>query len=140
MTETMYLTFERDFRRHFLLWLARLCVFPVAVGQGRRRGRQRERWLERVHKSGRLVLKAYTSKCRGKSQRRQWAIVWPRRVFSQHDGTTSRCCTKRAVRSLGRENSCMQRTDPVAEGAQTHVAEANLTQMRSDIFNYVFHF
>ena len=28
----------------------------------------------------------------------------------------------------------MQCTDPVAEGAQTHVAWANLMQMRSDVF------
>ena len=42
MTETMYLTFERDFWRHFLMWLSRLCVFLVAVGEGGRRGRQRE--------------------------------------------------------------------------------------------------
>jgi len=42
VTETMYLTFERDFWRHFLMRLSRLCVFLVAVGQGGCRGRQLE--------------------------------------------------------------------------------------------------
>lgn len=42
MTETVYLALERDFWRHFLLWLRRLCVFPVAADGSRRWRRQRE--------------------------------------------------------------------------------------------------